>query len=126
MNNIKLSVIKMGNTPYSTYRGLRKRNIKGWTIDGGYRLIYAPDHPKAKPNGYIREHRLIMERHLGRVLESDEIVHHINHDKLDNRIENLELTTAKEHNKYHYNSEALSLTGRLVLHPCTWSLFSCV
>ena len=46
-------------------------------------------------------HRTIMEEHIGRKLLSKEIVHHINHDKVDNRLENLQIVTRSEHNKIH-------------------------
>lgn len=47
------------------------------------------------------EHRLIMERHIGRSLSSDEVVHHINENPRDNRIENLKIMSLAEHTRLH-------------------------
>lgn len=69
--------------------------------DDGYIATYYPDHPDANKDGYVMEHRLVMERFLGRRLEKDEVVHHINEIRTDNRIENLMLMTPSTHMSYH-------------------------
>ena len=74
---------------------------KGKKRSGGYVLVYCPNHPFADRGGYVSEHRLVMEKALGRTLSSDEIVHHKNGIKADNAIENLQLTNVSEHAKIH-------------------------
>ena len=50
---------------------------------------------------HISEHRYVMEQHLGRRLTTRECVHHKNHDKRDNRLENLEVIDVAEHTRMH-------------------------
>ena len=66
----------------------------------GYALIYVPEHPKSFKNWYY-EHRLLIEKQVGRVLNDWETVHHINCNKQDNRSINLFLCSRLEHNKAH-------------------------
>ena len=69
--------------------------------DDGYVAIYYPDHPDSTGEGYVMEHRLVMEREIGRRISKNEVVHHINHDRSDNRINNLRVMTASDHMSMH-------------------------
>lgn len=67
----------------------------------GYVLVYVPKHPHAHADGYVMFHTVLMERAIGRYLTENEVVHHINHNRKDNRLENLMLMDKKEHMSMH-------------------------
>lgn len=81
---------KTGDTGPSQ-RLIAKRGESLYTIAGGYKATY---HPETKKQ--ILVHRLVMEKHLGRALYSHENVHHLNGDRTDNRLENLELWSSSQ------------------------------
>ena len=66
----------------------------------GYVLVKVPEHPK-NFKGFYYEHRLVIEKEIGRILEDWETIHHINEDKEDNRLINLFLCSRLQHNKAH-------------------------
>lgn len=87
----------------------------------GYILLKRPAHPYANNNGYVREHRLVMEHKLGRYLLPTETVHHKDEDHANNAIENLELyATNGAHLREHLLDGSIPrdpVTGRLVRKP---------
>lgn len=87
-------------------------NKKNGTTNGKYRYIWKPLHPHASNSGYVEEHRLVIENILGRILDKDEVVHHIDNDGFNNSPGNLLLMTKKTHDRLHMIiMETCSLPG---------------
>jgi len=89
-------------------KGHKAWNWKGGRIktSQGYILIWKPKHPNVIKKRYVSEHRLIMEKKLGRYLTKKEVVHHENDIRDDNRIKNLRLfKNQNEHKRWHENKK---------------------
>jgi len=90
----------------------------GRVVRNGYIMLYAPWHPKAKPeHPYVQEHRLVMEEQLGRFLEPYEVVHHRDGDRQNNDPSNLEVKTRGKHVSDHFKAshEVLQLREEVAL-----------
>jgi hypothetical protein len=109
----------------SDNRGKHKNHKKGsqhpkWNHNclissTGYKLIrVGKEHPLGDPNGYCKEHNLIICSAIGKILKKNEIVHHINGDKLDNRLKNLKIMTISEHNKIHNKQNFRNAKGQFI------------
>lgn len=70
----------------------------------GYVDIFEPAHPLARSDGYVSEHRKVAWD-SGVLVDPKMQVHHINGDKQDNRIQNLQVVTASEHASLHWERE---------------------
>lgn len=105
------------------FKGKKNPAWKGGVakLSNGYLLEYAPYHPFPCQGHYVLQHRLIMEQYIKRFLLPEEVVHHINEVRDDNRIENLQLLSGLgEHNskrKGKKYSEKASLVKRGSKNP---------
>lgn len=69
----------------------------------GYREVFAGDHPLARRNGFVLEHRKVVYD-AGIEVPDGHVVHHINGDRLDNRLENLEVLSSSQHAQHHIDA----------------------
>jgi len=73
-------------------------------------LVFAPEHPKADKYGYVKEHIIVGEQKVGRLLRGDEMVIHRNGVKLDNRPENILVVRRAEHLQWTKNVSSWKAT----------------
>lgn len=98
----------------SKWDGVERKNM--WKIEGrvrsnGYIWAKCPNHPNAFKDGYVLEHRIVVENNIGRLLRKDELVHHIDGNKTNNNISNLLIVSASEHTRIHANERILMGVG---------------
>lgn len=97
-------------------KGEKHPRWKGGVIEGlGYFLQKEPSHPSANVNGYVLQHRLIVEKSIGRYLKVRELVHHIDENRKNNNLDNLFLFRHQAaHNRWHRFLERHALNGKIL------------
>ena len=98
-------------------KGMGKENPHwkgGRIMIDGYVYVYSPNHPNCTKDGYMCEHRLVMETKLQRLLKKKEVVHHINHIKTDNEEKNLMLFSSSGRHYIKEHSKRSRINGRFI------------
>ena len=91
-------------------------NVEKVVSKGQYQYGVVKNHPHKTKNNYVLLHRIIMENQIQRLLDKEEVVHHIDYNKMNNDISNLRLMNRLEHMKLHANDK----TRKYVILKCPW------
>jgi len=98
-------------------------NIEKIVSKGDYNYAIVKDHPNRTKDNYVLLHRVVAENKLGRLLNSNEIVHHIDEDKKNNDPSNLEVMTRRSHNELHAGQQPKTVVDFICPHcQCTFTV----
>lgn len=92
--------------------------IQGIVSKGDYLYAVVPDHPKATKNNYVLFHRVLVECYLDRKLTTSEVVHHIDGDSKNNKLDNLALMEYRDHVRWHGAQNNRRTLVRLLCPTC--------
>jgi hypothetical protein len=85
----------------------------GQKFSNGYLWLKCENHPHANAKGYVKRSRLVVEKSIGRMIDSSECVHHINGIKDDDRPENLQIVSVADHAKIHFSGKPQSIETKI-------------
>jgi len=80
----------------------------GDRISNGYRVILSKEHPHRDRDNYVSFHRMVVEKKIGRYLTKDEVIHHLDGDKLNNDLDNLFVCSKSQHRTLHNDLERIA------------------
>lgn len=109
-----------GENPASWGNGKRSTEHHRWndgrviSAHGYVKVRVGLEHPLADPNGYAYEHLVVWISAGKPRPDADEVLHHRNEQRTDNRLGNLELITRSDHNRHHIASRQRDSRGRLL------------
>jgi predicted DNA-binding protein YlxM (UPF0122 family) len=113
-NGVRNAILRAGVAPNKRGQQIQgpyqsRKTYPRFTTNHGYLTEYAPGHPRQKKRGnYVATHVLVAEKAIGRYLNDGEVVHHINLQKADNRIENLAILNGSQHGLAHRYMEHIA------------------
>ncbi|MEE5181020.1 HNH endonuclease [Bacillus subtilis] len=86
--------------------------------NNGYITVYMPSHHRAKANGMVYEHIVEVEKKLGRLLKENEVVHHEDENRQNNKIENLFVfKSASDHTRFHKTGRRIKVNDYYISPP---------
>ena len=97
-------------------------------MNNNYKEIYMPNHPYARQNGTVFEHRINAEKKIGRFLLPTEVVHHIDEDRTNNSLDKLMVfKTNADHTRFHKTGKIQALDDGTYISPVNENrIFTCI